>query len=601
MNNESIEARIREAFASVVPDGRDCILSDLEKEMENGKEINMSEIKNKSMRPIITVLVAAAALVLVLGAVYAVRSVIGGRPAVNPAVASVMIDVNPSIELTVDSTDHVLDAIPKNSDGAQVLEDMDLTGSNINTAVNAVIGAMLRRGYLNELANSVLISVEATDDGLGLRLRNAIGANIRDAMGASAFGCSVLSQRIEPDPDNEALAERYGVTVSKANLITRLINADPSYDFPSLAALSINELGLLSGRSAVDEVRSYGSSSELAYIGGEAALNIALAHAGIAREDADRIEIELDCEHGVMIYEVEFVCGDTEYDYDINAVTGDIVKARTEPVDHPRPADAPAGTQQPESTQAPSLISANEALEAALAHAGVARSEAKDTEVELEHDNGVQIYEVEFKANGYEYDYDINAATGAVIKHEAEPISRPTPKPGSASASSPAPSGAPTAAPTQGASPYIGRSAALSIALADVGLTSGEVHDVDVELTTRGGAKVYDIDFETNTREYDYVVDAITGSIVKRSSEPKDGHSSPSTGVTFIGEARAWEIALERAGLTASQIKGREIEMDSDNGVYCYELEFRSGNFEYEVKLNAVTGAVLKFEKELGD
>ena len=41
--------------------------------------------------------------------------------------------------------------------------DMDFSGSSLDVAVNAIIGSMLQNGYLNELANSVLISVDNND------------------------------------------------------------------------------------------------------------------------------------------------------------------------------------------------------------------------------------------------------------------------------------------------------------------------------------------------------------------------------------------------------------------------------------------------------
>ena len=56
------------------------------------------------------------------------------------------------------------------------------------------------------------------------------------------------------------------------------------------------------------------------------------------------------------------------------------------------------------------------AINAALAHAGVKRSEVRDLSCELDRENGVLVYDIEFEVGRMEYDYDIDAATGAVLK-----------------------------------------------------------------------------------------------------------------------------------------------------------------------------------------
>ena len=66
------------------------------------------------------------------------------------------------------------------------------------------------------------------------------------------------------------------------------------------------------------------------YIGKEAAVNAALAHAGLKRTDVRELKCELDRENGVMVYEVEFESGLFDYEYDIDAITGKILKSKKE-------------------------------------------------------------------------------------------------------------------------------------------------------------------------------------------------------------------------------------------------------------------------------
>lgn len=589
MNSEKIENGIREAFESVTPDIKAELIDDIKKEKGRGKIVKLPTEKKNKNRIAGRIAAIAAALVLLIGATFAVGAIVK-RP--DKAAATVMIDVNPSVELTLDKSNKVIAASAGNDDGAAVLSEMDLTGSDVKVAVNAVIGAMVRRGYLNEYANSVLISVESGDPEFGTRLRDTLGVDVREIMGENEFGYAVLCQTMEPGSSFDTMAEKYGISRSKAQLISRLVVSHPGYSFEELAALSINELGLLSGSNAVSKLRTFGSSSELAFIGAEQALNIALEDAGVPASEALNTGVELDCEHGVMVYEVEFTHSGLEYDYEIDAVTGSVIKRECEPSD-----DEPAAPGQTEQPGDPALISSQTALEIALDHAGVSEKDARDIEVELDRGDGRLIYEVEFKHNGTEYDYEIDAVTGDVLKAETDGEdghATPTPKPGSTAA--------PTAQPTQKPSEYIGKKAALEIALNDAGVSASQANDIEVELETKNGTKVYDVEFKAGGREYEYVINAKTGSIISRNSEPvDDDHDDPSPAPTLISREQAWQIALERAGLTMSQISDKDIELESDNGVQYYEIEFKCRGYEYEIRINAVSGAVMKFEKELDD
>ena len=102
--------------------------------------------------------------------------------------------------------------------------------------------------------------------------------------------------------------------------------------------------------------------------------------------------------------------------------------------------NAPAATQAPAATAAPATeapaataapaqqdngtIDMEKAKTIALEDAGLAVSDVNFTKTKLEIDDGVEKYEIEFTCNGYEYDYDINAQTGAIMekgKEAAEP------------------------------------------------------------------------------------------------------------------------------------------------------------------------------------
>ena len=66
------------------------------------------------------------------------------------------------------------------------------------------------------------------------------------------------------------------------------------------------------------------------YIGKDAAIAAALAHAGLERKAVRDLKCELDRENGVMVYEIEFESGLFDYEYDIDATTGKVLKSKKE-------------------------------------------------------------------------------------------------------------------------------------------------------------------------------------------------------------------------------------------------------------------------------
>ena len=65
-------------------------------------------------------------------------------------------------------------------------------------------------------------------------------------------------------------------------------------------------------------------------------------------------------------------------------------------------------------------LTKEEAKQIALDKAGVTAAEATFTKAKLDYDDGREEYEFEFYANGKEYDVDVNARTGKVVKFEVE-------------------------------------------------------------------------------------------------------------------------------------------------------------------------------------
>lgn len=144
------------------------------------------------------------------------------------------------------------------------------------------------------------------------------------------------------------------------------------------------------------------------YIGAEKAKEIALNHAGVAADKAQYLKCEFDRDDGIAVYDVEFYYDRIEYDYEINAKNGKIIKVEKDGF----------GINVPTPDQ--EYIGKVKAKEIAFADAGIDPAKAKKVKVDFEFDDGVAKYEVEFHADKFDYDYEIDAVSGRIIKVEKD-------------------------------------------------------------------------------------------------------------------------------------------------------------------------------------
>lgn len=140
------------------------------------------------------------------------------------------------------------------------------------------------------------------------------------------------------------------------------------------------------------------------------ARNIALTHAGVSEESARHIKVRSDYEHGQEVYEVEFYADGHEYDYDISKADGDIVKSSKEQQEGRRHHSAPAARA--------GEISLEDAAFKALAR--VPGADRSDLRIHRDRDDGRYTYEGDIYYGGYEYDFEIDAATGEFIQWERD-------------------------------------------------------------------------------------------------------------------------------------------------------------------------------------
>ena len=400
MTNEKMEQRLASAVEKTAPNDVNGVLSRCDE--RKGTVIPMTTKKTTKKR---WTTLAAACLALVLlggGGIFYQQA---------HAVASVVsLDVNPSIELKVNRSEKVLVCAPLNEDAKAILADMsngtDLKGAKLDVAVNAIVGSLVRNGYLDSISSAIMISVEDKDTARAEKLQRELTSAVDGVLQTSEAKAAVLTQTLTQDAAREQQARENNISTGKAALVNRVLAINPSLKFDALAKLSVEELKDLAEAGA-----------PAMPIGTDKAMDIAAAafgKASTAKMAYSAVDPELDESPAHYEVEIRSQTGE-EFEYKIDAYTGVILESKREAAD---------GTEvpvvQPSKPAASGDIGYAKAKSVALNHAGVSENKAYDMEIELDDEDGRLIYEVEFKSGNMEYSYEINAATGAILKHEAE-------------------------------------------------------------------------------------------------------------------------------------------------------------------------------------
>ena len=400
MTNEKMEQRLASAVEKTAPNDVNGVLSRCDE--RKGTVIPMTTKKTTKKR---WTTLAAACLALVLlggGGIFYQQA---------HAVASVVsLDVNPSIELKVSKSEKVLVCTPLNEDAKAILADMgdgaDLKGAKLDVAVNAIVGSLVRNGYLNSISSAIMISVEDNDTARAEKLQRELTSTVDGVLQTSEAKAAVLTQTLTQDAAREQQARENSISTGKAALVNRVLALNPALKFDALAKLSVEELKDLAEAGA-----------PAMPIGTDKATDIAAAafgKASTAKMAYSEVDPELDESPAHYEVEIRSQTGE-EFEYKVDAYTGAILESKREAAD---------GTEEPvvqPSNPAPSGdIGHAKAKSIALNHAGVSENKAYDMEIELDDEDGTLVDEVEVKFGGMEYSYEINAATGAILKHEAE-------------------------------------------------------------------------------------------------------------------------------------------------------------------------------------
>lgn len=239
------------------------------------------------------------------------------------------------------------------------------------------------------------------------------------------------------------------------------------------------------------------------------ARNLVLADAGVGEADVVFTEEKLENQNNMAYYAMAFHSDAYRYEYKIDAVTGNVIGMNIEALFEIPGTVTSEGINAggPEAVPQNDYIGLAAAKETVLSDAGLEESEVTFIKEKLEPEDGIWVYELDFYTAEGEYEYEINAYTGAVIDRNVEMFRSPL------SDMSPA---------APGVQPSVDAEQAKNIAADHAGFSVSEVTFSKVELDYDDGKAVYEIEFYNGQTEYEYEVDAATGDILEYESELMD-------------------------------------------------------------------------------
>ncbi len=385
-------------------------LEDVKMEDHRKEPVEKNPDKKKRGRGLIAAAAVLLVILLIAGGVMIYRE----RFAVE---AIVTIQVNPGIEIKINEEERVLSCRGLNADGRILLEEFDegedLENTDIEVAVGALVNALVSRGHLGDDASLVLITVENKrdeEDGRELQqelIRNANAMlqnmNVRavaageitgseNETGSGAAGQNPAGDTEENEGSGSGPAPETSISPESS-----IASGNPE-----------DSMGDTSSESSTlpEETTSAAGLGGNGDIGQDAALALALAHAGLTEEELAGCRIRKDYDDGRQVYEVEFWQENAEYEYEVDAVTGEVIK-------YDKDVYVSTGADASED------IGEDGAKAIALEHAGLTESQVTGLRVERKTHNGRRMeYEVEFWYERMEYQYEISGSTGEILEYE---------------------------------------------------------------------------------------------------------------------------------------------------------------------------------------
>ena len=339
MKKSQIKKLVNEAFESVTPPYTSKIKEECSTKIQAVPTNNDQETK-KQKTFIFSPLMKSLTFGLIICVFFTFGFLIGNiEPKETEIIkeASIYLDVNPSIEIEIDENQKVIKCIPTNEDANKILENISLTGVDINTALFAIVGSMYTNGYLNSETNSILVTVDSKSEESDLL--NQITHQIENVFKENEdMNCSIIAQKVDSTTELIDKAKQYNISIGKMYLIEKIISLNDLYtseNLEELSKMSIHELTLIYHTLNTETKENEIISGIIGgYIDYKEALNKILSFLMISEEDIEKYNIvtlyhQDQNEENKMVYLLTISFKQMQMKFVIDCSTGEIMPEET--------------------------------------------------------------------------------------------------------------------------------------------------------------------------------------------------------------------------------------------------------------------------------
>lgn len=157
-------------------------------------------------------------------------------------VAYAIIDVNPSIELGVNSEGNVVEVESLNEDADIVMNEVNVIGQTLEQATSIVVDNLVDTGYINEIEynNVITVNTYSDDENLRQNTESKIYNNVERRLKSRNIPAYI--NKVNVTDEIKAEATNYGISNGKMLLITKAIALNPSLNKNDLVGMSVQDI-----------------------------------------------------------------------------------------------------------------------------------------------------------------------------------------------------------------------------------------------------------------------------------------------------------------------------------------------------------------------
>lgn len=456
-------------------------------------------------------------------------------------VATVQIDVNPSILIEVTSKNTVTSVTPLNEEGLLVLGASEFTDKPLEEVLHSLTDLLVLFGFLQE-TSTVLATVEDDNQSRGESLSVNVKGYLDDALKDLDVSAVAVGLWVDPDFKHQENAKNMGVSLGKYVLmyeINQIHSLFPLEDLKDFTQEELYQLYVLGNNSLP--------------IGIESAVALSRQAVLLSELDTYITQVSTNLLEETPHYQVLFQTPTKEFVVQVEGFQGTVLDAQ----------EYSAYNMSPDNAVLPIVAKTN-----AIDYVNVLEIQTSNLSITQDFSKGRLEYIVSFYVGDNRHTVTVLASTGDVLHHQQTEVQ-------------------------SGIVKDMGQSAIQALVFADAGVTKEQLSSISMNQEVVGDTLYYHLTFWMGTRQYSYDVQG-DGSIIF--TEYQDyGEAPVDQNSGIISETSAKDIALTHAGVSFSQAKNLTVNMTIEGQ---YVVTFYVDAVPFYYMLSSTTGDILAYEKE---